>query len=95
MTGYAGYGPRSLRRRPLTDPHRTLARGSESDFQWDTQICARSSTETAGSLHVHTLSSERAWENNQKKKKKNSKKNCLIMLKPGFVKIALYKECLS
>ena len=33
-----------------SNPHRTLAKGSESVFQWDVRICVGSSEETAGSL---------------------------------------------
>ena len=34
----------------ISNPHRTLARGSESVFQWDVWICVGSSAETAESL---------------------------------------------
>ena len=36
----------------ISNSHIILARGSESIFQWDTQICVRSSTGTAGSLRI-------------------------------------------
>ena len=34
----------------VRNTHKFLTRGTEWTFQWDTQICVRSSTETVGSL---------------------------------------------
>ena len=43
-------GPVNFLPQIVRNLHRIVTRGSESTFQWDTQICVRSSTETAGSL---------------------------------------------